>query len=334
MNTNRFEFKVTNSEEKPAIWFKLQNREVCVSPLSLFDILHDCYQERLFCRGVKAKFQIFRDEVCGYFFDDSCGYYVVDYQRDCFLESAIQSLKDLCNAVVQKEQVLYDGNSFKEETATQMLLGLNNLNIPESYYQITDDDIKVERFFFGFVKPYDRDTQYVIKVGNRKFSSWLSDWTTDYNCIRLDMERCFMGGLMTNLDIRLHFEDVPTIIRLNTRPYGKKDAVSRVTIIPDSFHKEPNIYGWCNPRQLVSSLYLGLLGVCVREINWNEIVCDGGSWEEFRLATYNKLQSCAIEDFIHGRYEDEFTYRPRQRLINSVEEMLGDYWNLQKTLAL
>lgn len=333
MNTNRFEFKVANGEEKPAIWFRLRDRDVWVFPLSLFDILHDCYQERRFSRDVKATFQIFKDEVCGYFFDDTCGYYIIDYQRDCFLESAIQSLKDLCNAVVRKEPVFYNGNRFNEETATQMLIGLNNLTIPESYHQIQDDEIKVERFYFAFVEPYNCDTRYVIKVGNRKYSSSLSDWTADYDSIRLYIENCFMH-CRTNMEIQLRFEDDPTIIKLYTQTYGKKDAVSRVTIIPDSFHKVPNIYGWCNTFQLVSSLYLGLLGVCIKDTDWDEFEYHGGSWEAFRLATYNKLQSCAIEDFIQGIYEDEFTYRPRQRMVNSVKEMHDDYWNLQKTLAL
>lgn len=328
MNTNRFEFKVAYGEEKPAIWFRLLDREVRVYPLSLYDILHDCSQERYLSREVKAFFQIFKDEVCGYFFDDSCGSYHEVYQRESFLESAIQSLKELCHAVIRKEPVLYDGDKFKEDTATQMLIGLKALNIPQNYSQIFDDEKKIERFSFVFVEPYNCDTRYMIKIGDREYSSCISDWSNDYNCIRLDLESVFMG-CWKNWEIRLHFEDAPTIISL----HRWSETSIRVTIIPDGFHKVPNIYGWCNPCQLACSLYLGLLGVCIRDTDWDEF-SDGGSWEEFRLATYNKLQSCAIEDYIQGIYESECSYRPRQRVINNIENMLNDYKDLQKKLSL
>ena len=101
--------------------------------------------------------------------------------------------------------------------------------------------------------------------------------------------------------------------------------------IPDEFHKEPNRYGWCEPCQLITSLYLGLLGLCIKNTDW----FDGdypGNWNNFRLATYNKLQSCVIENYIKGVEEDDFRYHPRQRVIKSVEEMLVDYDNLLKTL--
>ena len=104
------------------------------------------------------------------------------------------------------------------------------------------------------------------------------------------------------MEINLHYEDSPTIIRLNTSSLDRYRKISRITIIPNEFVNVPNVYGRCDTRQLFRSLYLGLLSLCIRETDWfdNDYV----DWSDFRLATYNKLQSCAIENFIIGIKED------------------------------
>jgi hypothetical protein len=143
----------------------------------------------------------------------------------------------------------------------------------------------------------------------------------------------FVLSLWSSTEIELYFEDSPTFIQMRNGTSSNSNTLTRVTIIPNDFTKAPNIYGWCNKRQLVSSLYLGFLGVSIRESNW----FDGenvGNWSDFRLATYNKLQSCVIENFIKSVGEDEQTHLPRQRIINSVEDMMLDYQNLRETLIM
>lgn len=334
-NTNRFEFKVANGEDKPAIWFHLNNKDVIVHPYNLYSILCDCSIERCFCFGVKARFQIFKNEVCGSFQDEDLGYYHIDFQRESFIESAQQSLKALCEAVINGNETIYeDVNSV---SAKKLLIGLENIVVPQSYYQILRDEIDVEPFSFNFVEPYDIDTRFAIKIGRQEFHAYLSDWSTDFNRLRIYIEEFI---LHMGSEIKLYFEDSPTIIRINRRTIYdsnywviKKDIV-RVVIIPNDFIKEPNVYGWCEPRQLIRSLYLGLLSLCIVESNCFEDDPYEREWGEFRLATYNKLQSCVIEDYILGLEEDEFTYRPRQRVISTVDEMLVDYKKLQNTLSL
>ena len=334
-DTNIFEYKVANGVDKPAIWFHLNNKEVIVHPYGLYNILSDCYGERDFSHGIKAHFQIFKDEVCGYFHDDSVGYYHIDFQRESFIESIQQSLKALCEAVLSGKEIIYE--DVKSVSAKKLLIGLENIVVPQSYYQILRDEIDVEPFSFNFVEPYDIDTGFGIKIGRQEFHAYLSDWSTDFNRLRIYIEEFV---LHMSSEIKLYFEDSPTIIRINRRTiYNsnywaiKKDIV-RVVIIPNDFIKEPNVYGWCEPHQLISSLYLGLLNLCIVESNYFDDDTYGRDWGKFRLATYNKLQSCVIEDYILGIEEDEFAYRPRQRVINTVDEMLNDYRNLQNTLSI
>ncbi|MBQ3636377.1 MAG: hypothetical protein II951_12300 [Bacteroidales bacterium] len=108
--------------------------------------------------------------------------------------------------------------------------------------------------------------------------------------------------------------------------------VANVCVMPNEFSKYPIVSGWCDPRQLIRALYIGLLGICVRETDWFERSGEGGKWEDFRLATYNKLQSNIIERFITAGKDDDFNSEPRQRFVRSVEEMLADFKELQVKL--
>lgn len=333
-DSNMFEFKVANGVAKPAIWFHLNNKDVIVHPYNLYSILCDCNFEEFFCSGIKASFLIFKDEVFGSFQDEDLGTYHIDFQRESFLVSAIDSIKDLCKTVLSGKEIFY--KNIEKASAEKLLVGLDDLVIPKNYHQILRDEIDVNNFSFNFVEPYRCDTHYVIKIGQQEFDASLSDWSNNFNSIRMNLEAfvLHMGS-----DIKLYFEDSPTIIKLSTRNiWGTGYSVTnerlvKVTVIPNDFINEPNIHGWCEPRQLVGALYLGLLGLCIRETNWTEYR-DGWTWDRFRLATYNKLQSCVIENYIKGIDEDELTYFPRQRVINSVEEMLEDYKKLQNSLSL
>lgn len=326
MEKQLFQFKVANSIDKPAIWFELHDREVMISPFELYNILFDCFRERWICAGVKAQFQIFSKEVCGFFFDASYGSYQETYQRGVFIESAIQSLKDLCNAVIRGDETAYQ--NIKHHAAEQMLAGLKDIIVPQSYAQIREDEVKIEPFEFEFVEPYSCDTNYVISIGDREYKSALSDWSTDFNLIRMSIEK-YLLSYDNESEIELFFEDSPTIIRLKNISLIHSDKkATRVAVIPNSFVHEPVLYGWCDQKQLIKALYVGLLHICIRESNWFKE--DWKAWENFRVTTYNKLESLIIERFLTGLVEDDREPLPRHRFIDSVEEMMRDYGFLDR----
>lgn len=326
MEKQMFQFKIVNGIDKPAIWFMLHDRDVKIFPFELYNILFDCYRERWICREVKAHFQIFSEEVCGHFFDASNGSYQITYQRESFIESAIQSLKDLCDAVIREEETAYQ--NFKLCAAEQMLSGLKDIIIPQSYYQIKEDEVKIEPFGFEFVEPYSSDTHFVISIGDRKYESALSDWSTDFNLIRMGIEKYLLSN-DDESEIELYFEDSPTIIRLkNISLMHSNKKVTRVAVIPNSFVHEPILYGWCDQKQLIKSLYIGLLHICIRESGWFKE--DLKAWEGFRLTTYNELESLIIERFLLDLVTYVYEPLPRHRFIDSVEEMMGDYGLLDR----
>ena len=155
----QFEFKVSGEYEKPAIWLGLHGKEVKIFPLPLFEMLWDCYQRRRVSPGIEAKFQIFPENVFGYYYDDSCGSYSIEYERDVFIQSAINALTALCKHVIDGNDTLY--SSFTNETAEQMLTDLHQIVIPKNYSQIFYDEVSIEDFNFRFLEPYSCDTPYV-----------------------------------------------------------------------------------------------------------------------------------------------------------------------------
>ena len=190
MRTDKFEFKTANSKEKPAIWFRLRNRDVIVEPLGLYDVLWDCNRKHYFSYGVYAQFLILDDGIYGSFQDSSYGNYEFEYSKSIFLESAIQSLNALCCYVIEGKATEY--GSFTKYAAIKMKEGLEYLNVPAKYYQILEDDVEIEQFSFKFVEPYVCDTPYEIQIGSKTYESNLTDWSTNFNRIRLEMEKSLL----------------------------------------------------------------------------------------------------------------------------------------------
>lgn len=331
-STNKFEFIIAAGQDLPAIWFMLKKKEVCIFPLELYAILWECDKELCISHGIKARFQIFSQEVFGYYFDDSCGAYQIEYDRDAFINSAIKALKDLCDYVI-KNGICYYRN-FTIVTAKALLLGIDNLSIPRNYSQIFFKEIRVDKFSFKFIEPYSCDTAYEIKIGNRSYISYLSDWSTDFNQLRNELESFVLSAWSKN-EVHLHFEDSPTILRLESRILFPTNVVHsetvRLTIIPDEFSKYPIVFGWCRPRQVIRAIYLGLLELFTTDTDRFEDGF-GGIWDEFRLRTYNQVQSCIIENYINEKAELEQVYLYRNRIVHSVEEMLFDFKSLQNLL--
>ena len=324
----QFEFKVSDEYENPAIWARLHGKEVMVFLMPLFESLNECYQKRRISPGIAARFQIFKDEVTGYYYDDSCGSYQTDYDRETYIASAIHALTALCNHILAGHKTPY--TSFSGKTAEQMLIDLQHLVIPKSYSQIFYNEVQIEDFSFRFLEPYSCDTPYEIKIGDRAYISCLSDWSTTFNQIRNEIEVFVYTMWPDDTDINLYYEDSPTIIRVRMRNLFANKRGLRVAVIPDEFSRRPTLFGWCKARQLVRSLYLGLLELFTIETDWLKDEIEG-DWNSFRLKSYNQLQSNAIEDYINGA-EEKDEYISRNRVVHSVEEILEDYNILKTTL--
>ena len=328
MKEKVFVFKEIESIK--GIYINLKGEERMVFPYELFKILWNCNERRNLSKGVEARFQIFQKEVWGYYFDDKNGHFGECYNRDFFINSAIQSLKDLCVSI-QREETVYC--NIRIPHSERLMEGLNNLVVPKNYSQVFRKEIKVEDFHFEFIEEYSCDSGFELAIGDRTYRSCLSDWSNDLNLIRYELEGFTMFKFPRPLSI--HFDDSPNVIEIKwTSLYesDNKESIVKVTIVPDTFVGGPVIFGWCNLRLVLRSLYLEFLRLFITDTKWFDDGTDAYYWDVFRLASYNKIQSCIIEDYIFGISEREDNYRSRQRIINSVNEMTADFETLEQKL--
>lgn len=327
-STEKFRFEASEGKVRPTILLRLHERDVVIYPLSLFELLWNCNEKRIISpAGIEASFQIFEGEVIGRYYDRACGSYSIEYNRNDFINSAIQALKSFCHHVIKYNESPL--SSFTSTTAEHLLIGLNDLVIPKNYIHILSDEVNIEEFSFRFLEPYSCDTHYEIKIGDRAYDSWLSDWTNDFNRMRNVMET-FVYSLWAQANINICFEDSPTTLKIGQRRLFMDNDGLSVTIVPDTFSHRPIVFGWCRPRQLIRALYLGLLELFVVETDYFEHD-SYGDWDQFRLQSYNQLQSNVIEDYIMGG-DHEATVAHRNRVILSVPQMLEDYSTLKLSL--
>lgn len=319
-----FEFQKRNNEDAPAIWFQLHGRYIKIDPYALYDALWCNFERRFF--SVEIEEPGFLEDKFSWFYND-------DIQRNALTESATRSLTEFCNAILACKQTAHR-RDWEESTAERMLAGLDALALHRK-----SDNKKIERFSFDFVDPFSCKTDFAIKIGDRKYEEDMYGYDTDFNQIRHDIEGALLWEHNSNgigpEEIRLRDEDCHTTIRLdNYYLFGNPELMAKVTIVFGDCL--PQVCGYCNVRQMISALYLGLLKICLAEvdIDFELINREYGGWDNMRLVIYNNLQSCVIEDYIKGEDYELFTNRPRQRFITSVEEMKADYQRLQEELKM
>ena len=312
------------------VWVKDRYRMIWVDAFFLM-FWEAKYMQRPMSVGpyLYAKFYYIGEEICINFFDDDFG--IVSEQMPL---PVFQGLLRQAYDEVRK----YDLNKLslkRQENGVDNLFGFpGSMDALFHYMNLKKGLMRAEGdapvpFDFEFVEPYNFDTEFVIKVGDSQYSSFLSDCITDFNDIRLSLEK--MTTMYIHHDgLRLFFEDSPALVRLERirSPWYAKSSEEKVivSIMPDEFYHGPLLCGVCKKREVLSFLYLGFLRLCITpSTGYNDDGHNVSTWDDFRLATYNKLQSCVIENYVLGAWEEEGKTYPRQRWMSSVEEMEKDY---------
>lgn len=332
MKNYLFEFKET--EKGKGIFIKLKDEDRLVYPTRLFQTLWDCNRRRLLSNNVEASFQILSDKVCANYFDYKHGYYRIDYDRGEFVRSATDSLMEYARSILQGEPSLYSDSMNRHPE--RILEGLDNLKLPKNYFQVFTGEVTIEKAHFEFTDDFSYDMGFLFRIGNREYRSWMSRYTNDLNTIRHELEGLVMKNSQT-CTIHIYNEDIANTIRIEKiRVHdgnGKWEHVAKVTLEPDTFVGGPVLFGYCDCRQLLKTLYLGFLNLFVRETSWTMAeLCGSCSWDRFRIVSYNRLQSCLIEYYLLGIDETESTVHCRQHVIRSVHAMKNDYKGMYNKL--
>ena len=298
MQTAIFEYKSLVPDAPKGIYITLQGEDRKVYPYELFAMLWQPRTRRLLCEGVEADVLIFKDTINSTFFDYKHGLYQIEFKREDFISSAVSSLRQLCDDILNMRPTIYGEKYMRIAHAERMVEGLDALRIPRNCTQLFSTDIKVEKFTFEFTEEYSCDTGFVIGFGDRLYRSCFSDWSNEFDILRHELE-----GLVVRErgQVALHYEDSPNTIDVQ-RCYihdTKDYSLVKATITPDEFVDGPILFGYCERREVVEKLYRGLMELFSRDTSWFDKGYECVTWDEFRANAIAQLKSSIIEDYLN-----------------------------------
>ena len=297
MRTSIFRYISLDNTNSKGIYINLKGKEHLVNPYILYSKLWNCDKRERLCKDIEAGYQILSNEVCGGYFDDGIGYYRECYDRESFIESAIISLRQMCQDVFNDIPNEYPEYFMREAHAERLINGLDSLKIPRNYSQIFSSDINVEDFYFSFIEEYSCDSGFSIGFGDRFYRSCFSDWSNDLALIRHDLEGIIMrkGG-----SLELNFEDSPNIIDIQSIYIHdtKDNSLARVTLYPDTFVGGPFFFGYFKFHQVIKQIYEGFIGLFEADSNWFENEDIDEDWETYRLRMLAIFKSEIIENYL------------------------------------
>lgn len=298
MQTSIFEYKSLVTDAPRGIYITLQGEDRKVYPYELFAMLWQPSTRRLLCEVVEADFWIFLESVDGTFFDYKHGRYKVEFKREDFISSAVSSLRQLCDDMLNMRPTIYGEKYMRIAHAERMIEGLDALRIPRNCTQLFSTDIKVEKFTFEFTEEYSCDTGFVIGFGDRLYRSCFSDWSNEFEILRHELEGLVVRG---GGKVELHFEDDPNVIDVRGRYLHdtRDSSFVEVTFTPDGFVGGPILFGFCKSKEVVEKLYYGFMDLFSRDTSWFDDGHEGVTWDEFRTNAIAKLKSSIIEDYLN-----------------------------------
>ena len=182
------------------------------------------------------------------------------------------------------------------------------------------DNTPIEDFSFVFDGEFSCDLGFTIQLGNQMYRSALSDWSTDLETIRHDLESFVFHKEAT---LQLFFEDSPTIISLRTK--FAWDHYLSVSIKPDEFaeKKYSKISGYCRIKDCIETIYFAFLQCALSmPLITEETVGDG--WPG-KLMFYNKIKSPIIEAFLRDEYTKDDEYALRQVHVKHIITICPDF---------
>lgn len=255
---------------------------------------------------------------------------VISVSLEDYFAMASAALAAFCEDSKKSVPIVYGGSIDDEHlktiesqvTATPFLFGPHKLTI---------DDINIEEFSLTFDNKVSCDINFIARIGNRTIESCISDWSTDLDYIRHQMEGLVFG--YKSGEIEINFEDEPTKIRFikrnvltNTKKvdggttFQYKDLL-QVQILPNTFTKTPAVVGFCEPMPTIRAMYESLLQLgrilAAADI---ETVSDWNYSSGMNI--YNTLKSGIVEAYLTP-YKPKSEVVKRQTIVRHIVTICG-----------
>lgn len=222
----------------------------------------------------------------------------------------------------------YEKADFDRETLGTAVDQMNISAVMPSYYRLMTSLVKEEPFVFQIEKD-EYNERYTIGVGNRKYTTWLTHWDNCYDTIRYQFESYIHNREaeikltfdMSDLILKIRHVSVLDNINKSEGGYGfKYKDYALVEIIPNEFVHGPILKGYCNEKEVIKTLYEGLLKLA---LNHSPEPKDDD--EPSQLEAYNMFKSPLIERYIANIKGSSTKSELRQVHVKRILKVIPDY---------
>lgn len=337
-NASTFNLSCFENEGAWGIWLRIGDDVLLVNPIALVNSLFtDGEQDGFFLdfrenhKGLFT-FSTRRDK---YHINAQLGHIALNdtsQQRFMFEEYVTisrQVIMDLLRVADEGKTLAYEPDVADIDNIRICANQMGIKAVLPSYYRLRSQDVEVEPFVF---EPLENKwcENYRIAIGNRGYDTWLSHYDNDMERIRHELESyVFEREAVIKLSNDMSF----TIIKLN-----KATAIEKikkfdgggigfdykhfidVQLEPNEFVNMPIIKGLCDEKEMIRSLYQGLLKLAMLHPETSDDIdlpC--------RRVMYNKFKSPIIEAFLRDEHTKEDEYSLRQVHVKRVLRINPDY---------
>ena len=306
------EFKIYCEEKdgKYGIWLDTTYALILVDPLILYgsifkenEELHLTYYQDGECKSdTRYKLHIYREKyaytwvICCL---DVVEYGKRTYRQDDYSNKIKTVLTELYQKWSEGNKVHYEYNDVRYEALKMCVDQCQYEQIFPSFFTRRADELTIERFVFN---PIDSE-EYEIGIGDRKYTTYITDWCNDPEYVRHQFETIFYCE--SPAVIELKFDDLPTTITLERKRildktetheegtgFKYKDFIY-VKIVANGFANMPTLVGYCDFKETIRTLYEGLLQMAIRQREHMD--------EATTIGSYNKYKSPLIESLISDK---------------------------------
>ena len=333
-----FNLQYATVDGKWGIWLYIDGRVLLVHPL---DLVSSIYKDNRHFMDILTADQWSGCEICirktQYSYEWSmlntelslCQ--VVHFKFSDYVEKIAQAIATAHQAYATTDCAsIYEDGGVTPEVIEMCHKQLQIEALHPSHNRLMTDKVREEAFVFDIFE--DDDELYRIGVGDRCYKTWFTHWDNCLETIRHQFELLIYTHISdielsndhSNTTLQIQFVNVLDKIKPIGDSVGfdhKEYAV--VKILPNQFVDMPVIAGYCDRKQLVRTLYEGLLSLALQYPIEDDDYGDGT-----RLEAYAKIKSPLIEQYIKEEMRDCNTAQPRDARVKDAILISPNYDSL------
>ena len=325
-----FDISYHERNGKWGIWMRIGDGELLINPIDLVSSLYrdDTYIFTYYTDRHISKCHVnMRNDEYSFRWSIQCGvlslYKIFHFKFADYIKAIREAINALYHRYTNGSHLAYNQGDCDKDSLRMCCKQLLIPALTPSYYKKMAKEVLLEELIFH---PAHHEEQFRIGIGDRTYTTFLSDWDNSFEGIRNQFEMLIFNH---ESEIKISFDTSYTIISIkfcsildqaiatgNGTGFTYKDY-ALVKIYSNEFANMPIIAGYCDRRQVVKTLYEGLLGLMLQySTQYTDIT---------RAEAYNMIKSPKIEQYIRNEHQDSYKASIRQVRVKDVVEICPDY---------